>query len=493
MSIIQLKDLTFSYPDSITPVFSRLSLRIDTSWKLGLIGNNGRGKTTFLNLLSGSLQGEGQIWADIPFRRFPCAVSDPTKSACEIAEETAPDTQFWQLCREVRLLGLDEETLLRPFCTLSGGEQTKLLLAVLFAETGFPLLDEPTDHLDAEGRKLLADYLSKKGGFIVVSHDRDFLDGCCDHILSLNRTGTEIVQGNYTVWREQRDKKEQNERAEKEKLEKERSRLKESAARTAEWAKKAERQKFQSKGSRDLYAAIDRGYLGAAAARLQKRASTAVARIRRAENGVEELLKEFETEEPLVLSPVPFYKRELLRMDRVGISLGGKTLFSDLTLSLNEGDRVAVRGKNGCGKSTLLKLIAGESLPFSGERSVPPRLKISYVPQTETFLGTIADYAARYGIEESYLKAVLAKFGFDAADFPRDMRLFSAGQQKKAALARSLCTRANVYLWDEPLNYLDVAARERIEQAILRSNATIVFVEHDFRFVRNIATETLDL
>ncbi len=487
-----MENVTFSYADSLEPVFSDLSLRFDTGWKLGLIGRNGKGKTTFLNLLRGTLKGAGRITAKIPFRYFPCSIDDTAKPAYEIAAEIAPEAKFWQICRETNLLELPEEILYRPFETLSGGERTKFLLAALFASEGFPLLDEPTDHLDLEGRKVLANYLSRKSGFLVVSHDRYFLDGCCDHILSFGSKGAEIIQGNYSVWRAEHEKQEQADRSEKEKLEKERTRLKESAVRISEWADKAERKKIGGKLD-DKYAMIDRGYLGAKAAKLQKRTLSAASRAQQAEIELKEKLKHFEETAELKLIPDKFFKRELLRLHDIFVRFPQKTLFSRLNFSLQEGERIAVTGKNGSGKSTLLKLIAGEFSDFTGERNVSPRLKISYVPQIYEYGGTLTDCAAKYAIDENYFKAILIKLGFERKDLSRDMRMFSEGQKKKAALARSLCQQAHLYLWDEPLNYLDIAARGQLEKAVLSSNATILFVEHDAAFTERVATKLFPL
>ena len=128
MSLIQIENLTFSYSDTL-PVFDGVSLHLDSEWKTGLVGRNGTGKTTFLNLLRGKLKGEGVIRANLPFVYFPCAVSSEEIGAYEAALEAAPCAELWQLQREINLLGLSEEVLYRPFKTLSGGERTRLMLA----------------------------------------------------------------------------------------------------------------------------------------------------------------------------------------------------------------------------------------------------------------------------------------------------------------------------------------------------------------------------
>ena len=183
MSQICVQDLTFYYEGSDDLIFDRVTFQIDTDWKLGLIGRNGRGKTTFLKLLLGEYEYRGTISSREVFDYFPYIVSDKQKDTIEVIEEADPDYEFWKVCREMNLLEVDSDVLYRPFSTLSNGEQTKVLLAVLFAKDHhFLLIDEPTNHLDMESRVKLREYLNQKKGFILVSHDRDFLDGCIDHV-----------------------------------------------------------------------------------------------------------------------------------------------------------------------------------------------------------------------------------------------------------------------------------------------------------------------
>lgn len=492
MSFIQIENLTFSYSDSLKPIFSRLNVRFDTDWRLALIGANGMGKSTLLDLLCGKLKAEGRISANVTFRRFPCKISDYNKTAYELSEEIAPDAEFWQIEREVNLLGLDGEIFYRPFKTLSGGERTKFLLAVLFAGEGFPLLDEPTDHLDLEGRRQLARYMRTKKGFLVVSHDRAFLDNCCDHILALTNTGTELVRGNYTVWREERDKKEANDAARKENLEKERVRLEKASKKLQKWADKSESAKWKQGNERDN-ADIDRGFVSARAAKIQKRSLAASERKENAVLGIKELLKEFSDREELKIFPEKYFKNELFRAENLTVKADGKIILPETNFKICAGERIALAGKNGAGKSTFLKLISGEIKDFGGILNISPKLKISYVPQIADYSGSLTEYANKYGIDESYFKAILSKFGFNERDFNRDMKFFSEGQKKKAALARSLCERAHLYVWDEPLNYLDIQAREQIARAVKSSDVSLLFTEHDEVFTNEIATSVYTL
>lgn len=163
MSMIKIENLTFSYPTSYDNVFENISFQIDTDWKLGFVGRNGRGKTTLLNLLLGKYEYSGKIHASVQFDYFPYPVSDKAKLTCEIFSEIAPAAEEWELMRELSYLDVEADVLYRPFETLSNGEQTKILLAALFCNEGhFLLIDEPTNHLDVHAREMVSAYLKKK-------------------------------------------------------------------------------------------------------------------------------------------------------------------------------------------------------------------------------------------------------------------------------------------------------------------------------------------
>lgn len=234
MSLISIKNLTFAYDGSYDNVFENVNIQLDTAWRLGLTGRNGRGKTTLLKLLRGEYGYKGTISASVDFAYFPYDAADKTALAGEIMAALCPEAQEWERVRELSRLDVDEDILYRPFNLLSGGEQTKLLLAALFiGENRFLLIDEPTNHLDAHGREVVAKYLHGKSGFILVSHDRSFLDGCIDHIMSINRTGIEVKRGNFSSWIADKERRDTLEAAQNERLKKEVVRLSQAAARTS--------------------------------------------------------------------------------------------------------------------------------------------------------------------------------------------------------------------------------------------------------------------
>ncbi|NLF28934.1 MAG: ABC-F family ATP-binding cassette domain-containing protein [Clostridiales bacterium] len=491
MSVISIQNLRFRYEGRAEPVFDGLTLSLDDAWRLGLIGRNGRGKTTLLKLLAGMLDAGGAISATARFLYFPFSVPDPEKTAREMLKSLG-GAEDWRIERELSLLSFRLEALDRPFSTLSNGERTKALLAALFLRDGaFPLIDEPTNHLDLDGRRAVSSYLSKKGGFLLVSHDRDFLDRAIDHVLALNPNGAEVLRGNFSSWNFERERREAFERAENDKLRGEIRRLGEAARRAEAWSGRAEKGKHRTS---DSDGRPERGFEGHKAKKLMKRAKGIEDRRVDAAAEKSKLLRNVEEAEPLKLSPEPYHSERLASFENVGAFYDGRAAVRDFSLTISSQDRVALVGGNGSGKTTVLKLLTGADIDRTGAVRVGSGLKISYVPQDASFLsGSLPQFAEMRGIPATLFLTILRKLGFPRAQFEADLSEFSDGQKKKALLAASLSERAHLYIWDEPLNYVDVFSRMQIEELILEYRPTLLFVEHDRRFVERVATRTVEL
>lgn len=492
MSMIRVSGLTFHYPGSYDNIFEDVSFQIDTDWRLGFVGRNGRGKTTFLRLLMGLEEYEGSILTDGDFAYFPFSIRDKRALAYDVAEEICGGFDDWRLFREMNLLNMDAEALYQPFDTLSAGQQAKFMLAVLFLrERGFLLIDEPTNHLDAEARALVASYLKGKKSFILVSHDRTLLDGCIDHVMAINRCNIEIQKGNFSTWFQEKEARDRLEIAENQRLKGEISRLKKAAQQTEDWSRQAEKAK---KGSKNAGLKPDRGYLGHKAAKMMQRSKSIESRRTSAIEEKSKLMKNIERTEALKLTPLAYHKEILASLGDVSIFYGEKTACQHVNLQVRQGERIQLKGKNGSGKSSVLKLLCGEDVRYSGLAELGSGLKISYVAQDTSFLqGSLGDFSREYGLDESLLKAILRKLDFDRIQFEKPMENFSQGQKNKVLLAKSLSQQAHLYLWDEPLNYLDVFSRIQIEEILLKSKPTMVFVEHDETFGEKIATRTMEL
>lgn len=492
MSMIRVDDLTFAYPGSYDNVYDHVSFQFDTDWKLGFLGRNGRGKTTFLRLLQGRYPYGGRIDTPPLCACFPYEVPDPSRMALEILCGVCPEAEEWELLREVGLLGVDAGALYRPFETLSNGERTKFLLAALFCgEDRYLLIDEPTNHLDAAGRRAVASYLRKKRGFLLVSHDRDFLDGCVDHILALNKTGLEVQSGNFSSWWENKARRDAFELAKNQRLQKEVGRLRQAAVRTGHWSDKVEATKT---GSRNSGLRPDRGYIGHKSAKMMQRAKSIDQRRQKALEEKSGLLKDLEKAEVLKLRPLTARGR-LLDLADVVLFYGEKRVCGPLTFRLEPGERIALDGGNGSGKSTLLKMLLGEQgMTSTGTLARLSGLRVSYVPQDTSHLrGSLRDYARESSVDETLLLAILRKLDLSRVQFEKDLADWSAGQKKKALIARSLCESAHLYVWDEPLNYIDVWSRMQIEELLLEFQPAMLFVEHDGAFRRKVATKIVEI
>ena len=488
MSLIDVSDLSFAYDGGYDYIFKNASFQIDTDWRLGFTGRNGRGKTTFLKLLMGRYPYQGTISASVDFEYFPYPVEDRDADTADVLASVCPDAPAWKLRRELGKLAVDEGALYRPFSTLSNGERTKALLAAMFLrENAFLLIDEPTNHLDMRGRALVSEYLSRKKGFILVSHDRTFLDGCVDHILSINRANIEVCRGNFSTWWANKQDRDRLETEQNERLKKEVKRLKAAARQRAEWADRVESTKI-GQGT------YDKGYVGHQAARMMQRSKAIEARRERAAEEKSKLLKNIETAEDLKLTQPAYRSPRLLYLKDVTVDYGGGPVCPPVSFTLERGDRIALLGANGAGKSSILKLICGQDIPHTGQMEVGGGLVISYVPQdTAGLAGSLTDYAERHGVDVSLFLAILRKLDFERAQFEKDMAAYSAGQRKKVLLARSLCERAHLLVWDEPLNYIDVLSRMQIERLLLQAAPTVLFVEHDRAFCDRVATAAVEL
>lgn len=370
MSEIRVNDLTFCYEGSYENVFEHASFCIDSDWKCGLIGRNGRGKTTFLRLLMGGLSCEGSISSELLFDYFPF---------------------------------------------------------VLFAkERHFLLIDEPTNHLDVEGREIVQEYLKRKQSFLLVSHDRRFLDACIDHVLVINRNSISVERGNFSSWWENKERRDAFERAENERLHREIRQLRAAARQSREWADRVEATKIGYNPLKDTNRMIDsRAYIGEKSRRMQQRRKNLERRQERAIADKEQLLKDVEQTEELRLMPLAFHKRVLVEAKHLGIAYGERQVFVDLSFAVEQGDRVVLQGKNGCGKSSILKAILGEedaARRLQGELLVASGLTVSYVSQDTSHLrGTLRDYAERLGIREETFLALLRKLDFSRTQFEKPM------------------------------------------------------------------------
>ena len=492
MSTIKIENLNFSYYGYVNPVFENVSFSFDTNWKIGLIGRNGIGKSTLFKLLLNQETYQGKISKDVEFIKFPPNIINTSKLGIELYKELISDEEEWKLFRELNLLNVDKNLVYREFETLSKGEQTKILLAILFTrEDGFLLIDEPTNHLDMYGRKIVSEYLKSKKGFLLISHDRDFLDGCINHVISINRNSIDIQSGNFTSWYENKLMKDQFEISKNEKLKKDIKRLKEAARQSQIWSDKIENTK---NGVKVSGVKPDKGHIGRQSAKMMKKSKNLENRQNKAIEEKQNLLKDIETKESLLLHTLDYHKNPLISVRNLSLCYGERQILSDVSFDIKQGDIVAVYGGNGRGKSSLIKILLGLNHEYTGDINLASNLKISYIPQdTSNLTASLNEYIENQGVDETLCKTILRKLDFARELFETDMKNYSDGQKKKVLIAVSLSKPAHIFVWDEPLNYIDVISRIQIEEIIKEAKPTLIFVEHDKRFVEDIANKTIRL
>lgn len=524
MPVITLRQLDFNYDSPYVEVFINLDLLIDCHWRTGLIGRNGQGKTTLMRLISGHLTpGGGQLDVPVRTRYFPTDVAPGLTTRDAIKDAIAPFRAWERTMSSLleagdrasleRYGGIQERysalggyeidaaiesefasmelpiaMLERPFDSLSGGEQTRALVISLFVDKdAYPLIDEPTNHLDIQGRDQLQAYLATKPGFLLVSHDRHFLDGAVDHIVSINKRDVRVNQGNYSSWRRHMDEELLHERRTRRNIEREVKHLTRAASDRRLGANNRERDKYGTRGT-------DRGFVGRRAARQMKKALTFERRIEASLEKKRELLGNQEKERELKIRTRAAIAGHLLTIQNVSLDFGQRPLFENVSISLSAGDRIALLGPNGSGKTSLFNAISGELQPSAGIIDRPAHVSISRAFQLPRWRqGALRDRLAEDGMDETGFRQLMGVMGVSGEIFERDLDTFSRGQLKKVDLCRSMMADADLLLWDEPLNYVDLDSREQIEQAILEYCPTLMFIEHDRAFVDAVATDIIEL
>ena len=325
----------------------------------------------------------------------------------------------------------------------------------------------------------------------MVSHDRNFLDKVVDHIISINNTNIEIQKGNFSSWQENKDKHDNFELMQNEKLQKDINRLEVASRNTANWSIATEKSKYNTTNSGS---SVDRGYIGHKSAKMMKKSKVMEKRIEKAIQEKSNLLNNIDRNDSLKMIPLENRKNPLIIADNLQIKYNEKPIFKEISFEVNNEDRIAIIGRNGIGKSSILKLILGQEIQYNGEFKIANNLKISYVSQsTENLKGTLKNYAKENKIDESIFKAMLTKMGVSNVEFDKSMEQMSEGQKKKILIAKSITESANIYIWDEPLNYIDILTRVQIEEVILKTKPTMIFVEHDETFEKKIATKIINL
>lgn len=206
------------------------------------------------------------------------------------------------------------------------------------------------------------------------------------------------------------------------------------------------------------------------------------------------LLKNVEKTESLKLEPFELQSNELISLADVSVKYDGQIVNKPISFKIEQGDRIVLDGRNGTGKSSVLKLIPGTPIQHTGSITAGSGITISYVQQdTSNLKGLLSDFIVEHKIDEALFKSILRKMDFGRIQFEKDISHYSGGQKKKLLIAKSLCEKAHIYIWDEALNFIDIYSRMQIKELIQRFIPTMVIVEHDQAFQQTVATKIISI
>jgi ATP-binding cassette, subfamily F, member 3 len=514
VSVIVLEDIALRFAGRV--IVDGLSLRVAESDRIGLVGPNGSGKTTLLRIIAGeqsidrgriekrrgirigylpqdlAVEG-GRSLRDFVVSSVPGrAEVDGELAACQAELATAGDRgageeellelagriaeltdraghfeQFFSEHEALRILaglGFSEADKERDLRELSGGWKMRAVLAaLLFQQPDLLLLDEPTNHLDMPSVAWFSDFLRRyRRAFILISHDREFLDEQIARVVSFEPEGVRQYGGNYTQYARQR--------AEEAKV------LENAAANVARERERLER-------------LVDRFRAKASKARMAQSKQKALDKLEEVP-----VLATVRRTMRMSFPPAARAGSEVARVDGVGKAFGDHVVFDSVDLTVRRGEKIAIIGANGAGKTTLLKIMAGELAPDRGKVTTGSNVTVGYYAQHHADTlhrdWTVEEEVARANPDAlpARVRGVLGAFLFSGDDVDKKVAVLSGGERARVALARLLIKPGNLLLMDEPTNHLDLESSEELAESLAGFDGTIVFVSHNRSLVRRLAT-----
>ena len=533
--LAQLRNVSLSFPDKV--VIEDVSLTVYPGDRISLVGENGAGKTSLFRMLKGRPKPDS---GEVSFARgvrigyleqdFAGVDQDPRRTCMDTALESFGylielENSIERLSFELgkageeasRLLaelgeaqqrfevsggyefrartestlaglGLHEPLWGRSVSELSAGQRVRLALArLLLEEHDLILFDEPTNHLDVPAREWLEKHLAgMNAAYVVASHDRRFLDAVSNKVAHLDRGKLSVYPGDYTAFRQQQERAEEEGWRRHEKNQKLARKLQRQAQDYQRWSDAGEKKKR---------GAADKGFVSHKAAKLMKRSIAARRRM-------EEAAENAKSEKPFEKSAVKIEfgsarGRSLLRAEDLVVGYSEEqALTGRLSLEIQSGDRVAVLGPNGSGKTALLRTVLGEIPALGGNLRLAPSAKVGYFDQDNRSVtpdDTALEAVSRTGRDETLIRTIMGRMGVRRETVNKKAAKLSSGERAKVILAGIILGDNNLLILDEPTNYLDIETQDVLLAALEDFPGGILFVSHDRYFVERLATETLTL
>ncbi len=529
MSIISLNKVAKSFSDAA--ILDNVSFDLSHQRRAGLVGENGSGKSTILKLITGALEPDS---GDVTVARSahicyvpqtPDLQTDRTTyeeiltarpRLFEVRErmlslerkldDTAPDAmagyaeavaefseaggyQFERDSQEaLRALGLSDQQIRLPVDQLSGGEQARVALAkALVANPSVLLLDEPDNHLDIEGIKWLEGILRRyRGALLLVTHDRELLDRVVDSIIEIEDGKITVERGNFSNFLKR--KRDRIELQKRQYLEQQRRvrKLKEAINRIEGHARGIENRTIHF-------------HYRKRAAKIARRSVVMKKRIERELEGEKKIEKPREDRDKIRVdfAPQRWHARSLLSLEGVAKAFDDRSLFTEVSLDLSRGQRIALVGPNGSGKTTLMEIALGIQHADEGDVWLSKAASVFYCDQHHAGLtqgvsvyDTIADQT---GLNHNQIHYLLAKLLFRGEAVNKPVDRISGGERTRLVLALLMNTRADLLMLDEPTNHLDLSGIEVLQEALKSFAGGVLFVSHDRRLVNAVATDVFEL
>lgn len=539
MLLVQGDKITFKYEGQDSNLLEDISFVINSSTKAGLVGKNGCGKTTLFKILLKEFQDyHGHLSFD------SCSEIGYLPQELRFNENISGFEYLWKLnenlwylknqideiCRneeiivdieifsryeelggydfEIKLeklllkFGFNTQMLLMPISSLSGGEKTKLaLLRIILTEPDLLLMDEPTNHLDVATLNWLERYLQEIDiPFLIISHDRVFLDKCVKQIWEIADRKLQIFSGNYSFYH---NKKEEERQTQIEKYYQQQKKIKQLKRATEQRRVDADRwENFKLPRSVKKNGGICKRDDGSGSSRADPKKMMRSAKA--LEKRMEMMIEKEQAEMPrLDKKRKVRFSSDNKAKSKVVLSIENLTkrftgdVFPPVNLSVKRGSRVAIVGKNGCGKSTLLKIITGFEQASTGSVYFPPSVSFAYYAQEYenlNFENTILEEIIGDDLSnQAVARTILGCIGIERDKVFQKIKTLSIGERSKVALVKTILSGANVLILDEPTNHLEIAAKEVIENALTEFPGTIIFTSHDRMFLNKIADKVFDL
>ena len=447
-------------------------LKVYSEDKIGIVGVNGVGKTTLINILSQRLEPD-EGWVKLNGRYSYISQHEAPENkriSPEIASKFGIPTT-WD-------------------ANMSGGEKTRFKLAEGLSQKSLLIFaDEPTSNIDMEGIELLENqFLEFQGGLVLISHDRSFLDKLCNKIIEVENGKIKVYPGNYSNYSEQ--KRAERERTEFEYLQyvNEKKRLEKVVVETSKKMKSIRKTPKRMGNSEARLHKMGNQKAKANLDKAQKRTETRIEQLE---------VKERHTEEEKIkldiVATQKLYSKVIIEGKKINKVHGEKVIFKDAEFKIENGSKVALIGSNGSGKSTLLKMITARDNSIK----IAPGAKIGYFSQDMSILdenSSILQNVMKESIyQEGFARTLLARLLFKGDQVYKRVGLLSGGERVKVSFAKILLQDINLLILDEPTNYLDINSLEVVEKALREYDRTLLFVSHDRKFVSSVADHIMTI